>query len=172
MRTAMTLEQGAGQVDTVVSIRSTRYALIQPFVTAGLFLGIAGLIWTRGDQMGSSPFWLALSGVIVAQSLWELTWGGVDLTPDSAVVRGVRWRRIPWREVQAVVPHERNGSRMVRLIPMNSKPVTLRAPTSWWRLGGAAYERDFHRIYQWRLAHRGESWRPVPQEEPRPPVQG
>lgn len=164
----MSIEQRAGQADAVVRIRSPRYALIQPFVMAGLFLVIAGSNWTRGDQMGNSPFWLALAGVIVAQSLWGLTWG-VDLTPESAVLRGVRRRSIPWREVQAVVPYEHTGSRLVRLIPQNGKPVTLRAPTSWWRLGGAAYERDFHRIDQWWLAHRGESWRPVRPEAPRSP---
>jgi hypothetical protein len=159
---AMSIEQGAGPPDAVVRIRSPRYVLIQPVVMAGLFLVIAGSNWTRDDQIGNSPpFWLALAGVIVAQSLWELTWG-VDLTPESAVLRGVRRRSIPWREVQAIVPYEHGGSRLVRLIPQNGKPVTLRAPRSWWRLGGAAYERDFHRIDQWWLAHRGGSWRPVP----------
>jgi hypothetical protein len=37
---------------------------------------------------------------------------------------------------------------------------------------GDEYEREYHRIGQWWLAHRGESWRPVPDETPRLPVQG
>ena len=34
------------------------------------------------------------------------------------------------------------------------------------------YERDFDRISQWWLTHRGESWHPVREEEPGPPVEG
>jgi hypothetical protein len=73
--------------------------------------------------------------------------------------------------VQAVVRYEQVGSWMVRLIPESGKPVTLRAPTSLWGFGGAAHERDFHRIGQYWLAHRGESWRPVRPEAPRLLVQ-
>jgi hypothetical protein len=167
----MTIEQGAGQADAVVKIRNPRYdSILTWVVTAGLFIGLAASHATGGDQLGLVPFWLAGAGVIVAQSLWALTWG-VDLTPESANLRGVRRRSIPWQEVQAVLRVEVMGSRMVQLVPEKGKPVTLRAPTSLWGLGGAAFERDFHRIGQWWLDHRGESWRPVRPEAPQPPVQ-
>jgi hypothetical protein len=111
--------------------------------------------------------WVGGAGVIVAEALWALTWG-VDLTPESVNLRGVRRRSIPWQEVQAVLRYEQVGQARVQLIPEEGKPITLRAPTRLWGMGGAGYERDFHRIGQWWLAHRGESWRPVRPEAPRP----
>jgi hypothetical protein len=167
----MTIEQGAEQADAVVEIRTPRYTVVQPLLMAGLFLLIGASNWTRADQRELFLIPLAAAGVVVAQSLWELTWG-VDLTPESVNLRGFRRRSIAWRDVQAVLRYELAGSRTVRLIPENGKPVTLRAPRSFWRLGAAAYERDFHRIGQCWLAHRGEFWRPVRPEAPRPPVQG
>lgn len=164
----MTIDQGAGL--TFVKIRTSRYTLIQPFVIAGLYLTFAFTTVSGGDQVGLAPFWLAGAGVLVAVSLWTLTWG-VDLTPQSADLRGFRRRSIPWQEVQAVIRDEQLGSRTVRLVPEHGKPVRLRAPTSTWGLGRAAYERDFDRIGQWWLAHRGESWRPIRPEAPRTPAQ-
>ena len=52
------------------------------------------------------------------------------------------------------------GGWCVQLILESGEAVTLRAPTlSVWGSGGAEFEGDFHRIGQWWLAHRGESWR-------------
>jgi hypothetical protein len=167
----MTIEQDAGQAEAVVKIRTPRHAMVQPVVTAGLFLVVASDNGTGGDQKGRSLVWVALACVILALSLWERTLG-VDLTPESVNLRGIRRQSIPWREIQAVVRFEQVGSRRVRLIPENGKPLTLRAPASMWGMGKAGYERDFHRIGLWWLAHRGESWRPVRPEAPRPPVAG
>lgn len=164
----MAIDRNAGL--TVVRIRTPRSTLILPFLIAGLFLTSATPTWTGGDQIGLAPFWLAGAGVMVATSLWTLTWG-IDLTPESADLRGVRRRSIPWQEVQAVISHEQLGSRTVQLIPEHGRPVQLRAPTSTLGMGRAAYERDFHRIGQWWLAHRGESWRPIRPEAPQLPVQ-
>jgi hypothetical protein len=60
----------------------------------------------------------------------------------------------------------------VRFILEHGKPVSLLAPRTQPGLGAAQFDGDFHRIDQWWLAHRGEFWHPVRQEEPRPPVQG
>ena len=49
----------------------------------------------------------------------------------------------------------------VRLILEHGKPVTLLAPRIAPGFGAAQFERDFHRIEQWWLSHRGESWRPL-----------
>jgi hypothetical protein len=139
---------------------------IQQLAMAGFPILFA--ISTRtGDPLGPAPFW-TLGAVIVATSLWSLTWG-VDLTPESANLRWTRRRSIPWQEVQAVVRYDQTGSSLVPLTLEDGKRVTLRAPTRVWGLGGAAYDRDFHRIDQWWLAHRGESWRPLLPEAPRNP---
>lgn len=108
---------------------------------------------------------------MAAAGLWSRTLG-VDLTRESANLHGSRRRSVPWQEVQAVVRYGRGGSTGVRLILEHGKPVTLRAPTTMWGLGAAQFDRDFHCIDQWWLAHRGESWRPARVETPPPPVQG
>lgn len=90
----MTIEQPVGQ--GVVKIRTSRYVLIQQFAMAGFPILLA--ISTRtGDPLGPAPFW-TLGSVIVAMSLWSLTWG-VDLMPESANLRWTRRRNIPWQEV-------------------------------------------------------------------------
>ena len=111
--------------------------------------------------------------VFVAEALWIRTFG-VDLTREAANIRGLRRWSIPWRHVQAVLRHQQLGAMRVSLILENGMRVTLKAPTTWWGSGEHEYEyeADFNRIGQWLLAHRGESWRPVRPEAPRPPVQG
>jgi hypothetical protein len=167
--TAMTIEQGAGPSGAVVKIRIARYTLILALVPAGFvsMVAVAGL--ASGEGLAYSL--LAAAGVVVAQSLWSLTWG-VDLTPESVILRGFRRRSIPWQQVQAIIRYEMLGQRTVRLILENGRPVTLRAPKSDLGLGRGAFERDFERLGQWWLAHRGESWRPLRPEAPRLPEQG
>jgi len=114
---------------------------------------------------------LAVGCLSVGQALWIRTLG-VDLTPESANVRSFRRRNIPWQDVQAVLQYQRHGAWSVRLILESGKPVTLQAPRTWSGFGGGAqYERDFHRIGHWWLAHRGEAWRPLRAEAPQPPAQ-
>ena len=167
----MTIDQGAEQTEAVVQIRRARSTLIQDLLPAGLVFLVAVDGLTSGQQVGLAYFLLAAVGVVVAESLWELTLG-VDLTPESVILRGVRRRSIPWQQVQAVIRDEMLGQRTVRLILQNGKPVTLRSPESSLWVGRAAYERDFQRIDQWWLAHRGQSWGPLRPEAPRMPGQG
>ena len=169
----MAMKQGVGQV--VVKIRPSRYTQIQPVVLLTLLTPAA---FFNSSAFVDDPLGQALTlglrcmwALLVAMTLWAMTWG-VDLTPESANVRGIRRRSIPWREVQAVLRYEQAGSTSVRLILENGKPATLRAPMRFLGLGGAAYDRDFHQIGQWWLSHRGESWRPLRPEAPRPPLQG
>ena len=156
----MTIEQSTGQAEAVVKVRTPRYALVQPLLSAGLYLLLGASAWARENTREFIPFWMAMASVTVALSLWELTWG-VDLTPESVNLRGFCRRSIAWPEVQAVLRYERAGSRTVHLIPKNGRPVRLRGPRSFWWMGAAAYERDFHHIEQWWQSHRGESWRPL-----------
>jgi hypothetical protein len=51
----MTIEQGVEQA--VVKIRTSRYALIQQFLIAGLFFVLGASTRTGGDQLGLAPFW-------------------------------------------------------------------------------------------------------------------
>lgn len=156
----MTIEQGVGQV--VVTIRTSRDTLLQPFAMAGMCFVIAA-----SDPRGLAPLWL-MGLAIVAQALWALNWG-VDLTPESANLRGIRRRSIPWQEVQAVVRYGPSGSLMVKLILEDGKHVRVPAPRGVWGFGGAGFDRDFERIGQGWLVHRGESWGPVRPAAPRPP---
>jgi hypothetical protein len=161
----MTLQRGA--VDADVKIRVPRHVWLPRLVMGVAFLVLgAAAVWRHGPLDG--PYWLAIGGIGVAAALWARTLG-VDLTGESANLRGFCRRSLPWQEVQAVVRYG-NGSMGVRLILEHGKRVTLRAPRTDGIFGAAQFDRDFHRIDQWWLAHRGESWRPANAETP--PVQG
>lgn len=86
---------------------------------------------------------------------------GVTLTPREARVHNLRRRVVPWSEVQAVVPDTELWTRRVVLITETGERIGLRAPTSYWGMNRAGYERDYHRIGQWWLAHRGVDWTPA-----------
>jgi hypothetical protein len=161
----MTLERGV--VDADVKIRVPRHVWMGPLVMGVAFLVLgAAAVWRHGPLDG--PYWLIIGGLGVAAALWARTLG-VDLTGESANLRGFRRRSVPWQEVQTVVRYG-NGSMGVRLILEDGKRMRLRAPRTDGIFGAAQFDRDFHRIDQWWLAHRGESWRPANAETP--PVQG
>lgn len=158
-----------------VKIRTPRRDWIGFLVAGGIWLVNGGISLALDTVLTLGRPWngtlgLAIGCLLVAEALWIRTLG-VDLTQESANVRGIRRRSVPWQEVQAVVHRRWAGTWCVRLIVESGKPVTLRAPTTWLGIGAAEYERDFDRIGQWWLAHRGESWRPLRPEAPRPPVQ-
>jgi hypothetical protein len=173
----MTVEQG--EAEAVVRIRTSRRAWIVRFVSAGAWVALASgfLLIDRLPlaALGS----LAFSCAWIAQALW-IRQMGIDLTRESANVRNAHRRRIRWHEIQAVDRCGQPGkwgvrwldAWGVRFILESGKPVTLRAPTISYGRGYAEYERDFDRISQWWLTHRGESWRPLREEEPGPPVRG
>jgi hypothetical protein len=148
-------------------IRTSRYALIQPFVMSGLFLVLAAFDGI-GFELGLARVGLVVVGLVGATALWTLTFG-VDLTPETVNLRGLRRRSISWQQVQAVIRYQQFGQRTVQLILANGKTVRLRAPITVWGMGGPAYERDFHRIGQCWQSNRGESWRPLLPEAPRNP---
>jgi hypothetical protein len=166
--TAMTNEQSAAEV--AVKIRSPRYISFGWFIIGGIWLFIGGSslaldIWLTTGRPWTGILGLVTGCISVANAFWFREFG-VDLTPETANIRGLRHRSVPWGEVQAVVHHRRLDTWCVRLILESGEPVTLRAPTTSWGFGRVDYERDFHRIGQWWLAHRGESWRPACPEAP------
>jgi|ERR1035437_1344454 hypothetical protein len=155
---AMILEQGAAEAE--VKIRMPRHAWMLKLAAGVLWLaGAAFYLWNLQLVLAALVS-LAVSGVLVTGALWHRNLG-VDLTRESAILRGFRRRTVPWHEVQAVVRQRRFDSWVVQLIPESGRPVKLLAPTSSLDLGAAQFERDFHRIEQWWLAHRGKSWRPL-----------
>jgi hypothetical protein len=160
-------EKGAAEADVRIRVARPDWMWILAF--AGIWFATAGLDVMRESPESAWP--LVLGFVLVAEALWIRSFG-IDLTRESAIVRGIRRRSIPWQEVQAVLRHSQLGSGRVSLVLESGTRLTLRAPTRFWGIGGARYERDFHRIGQWWLAHRGESWRPVRTEAPWSPVQG
>ena len=158
-----------GVAQGAVKIRTPRYTWMWYFAFGAFWLVLSVFYawldrpWQSWGYLATGCLWVA--GGLLIRNL------GVDLTPVSANFRSPRRRSVPWSEVQAVARQKASGVWCVQLILENEKPVTLRAPTSMWGLGGAEYERDFDRIGQWWLAHRGESWRPLRPEAPRLHVQ-
>jgi hypothetical protein len=147
-----------------VQIRTSRHRWVGDLVMSGFYLMCAAFVWTSPAQFWRGAWlalvWLVLGCAGVVEALWLRT-RGVDLTDEAAVLRGFRRRTIAWRDVQAVVCTQRFGW-VVQLVPAGGKPVTLRAPTTSMGKAVSEYERDFHRIEQWWLTHRGPSWSPAP----------
>lgn len=170
------MAQGAAEAD--IKIRVSGRIWVSPIVIGGVCFVIAGIFLAAAPDPFDLSIVLHWSGwenaavgcLWVAVGLWLRTFG-VDLTPESAKLRGLRRRSIPWQDVQAVVHHRRLDTWGVRLILESGRPVMLRAPTTWWGIGTAEYERDFERLGQWWLAHRGASWRPMRPEAPSLPTQ-
>jgi hypothetical protein len=127
--------------------------------------------WLATGQWLMALGWLVVSCLNVSTTLERRNYG-IDLTPQHAIVRSFRRRNIPWREIQEVISHKKsNGTSFVALILENGESVILRAPNSGWDRVDAQYEEDVHYIDQYWLAHRGESWHPVPPEAPSPPIE-
>jgi len=152
----VTIEQSPAE--TTVTFRAPRRDRIGWWVVAGLNLVVAALLATAGIT------WLALCWLVIACAFAaEALWFGIavlELTPEAANLGGFRRQSIPWQDVQDVVRYRRLGAWTVRLlVPESGRPALLRVPASTWGLGGQEYDRDFHQIEQWWLAHRGESWR-------------
>jgi hypothetical protein len=158
----MTVEHGAAEAD--VRIRTPGRQWIWLLVWGGCSLVLAA------DNATSGRPWIALlqgvTGCAAVGMAWARRGFGIDLTPESAIVRGFRRQAVPWKDVQAVVRHETPKSAVVRLILEDGEPVRLRYPASLQMKWDPQGKRDFQRIEQWWLAHRGESWRPVHPEAP------
>jgi hypothetical protein len=170
----MTIEQGAGEATVRIGPVPLRH-----YWKWRLVVVLVGLLLVADSFAGGKPWgallWLVISCAnvvlpfVMTRRVRSL---GVDLTPEAAVIRGRRRRRVPWLQVQSVVSHvDSNGASGVQLILENGEAVTLPFPRTLWRKGDALYEQDLQRIDQWWLAHRGESWRPLRQEGPLPPEQ-
>jgi hypothetical protein len=148
-----------------VRIRTSRRVWIWYFLVAVPILLLAlGQVWVGWPEIALG--YLLAASLWFALGLWVRT-RGVDLTQECVVVHAIRRRSIPWAQVQAVLRRvEPLGTWDIQLVLDTGERVVLRLHTTVWGSGGAEYERNFHRIGQWWLAHRGASWRPERPEAP------
>jgi hypothetical protein len=152
-----------GAAEAAVKIHNPRRLWAWLFPMAGMTFALAALELEAGYGW-LAGFGLFLSCLVVLAPLRMRT-VRVDLTPESAILHRVRRRSIPWSQVQAVIQN-RHSEWYVQFILENGESVTLPAPMTVYGSSRIAYERDFHRIGQWWLAHRGPSWRPTRPEAP------
>jgi hypothetical protein len=168
----MTTGQGASGGTVTFRTPVPQLAPAHTWVMAAVFAVLwlvlsAGVLWK--GQPGTAATYLAF-GCCWGGLAWLSRKSGVELTPESAIVRRLSRRTIAWSHVQGVVRHKTSSNwPSVRLLLQDGKQVKLPAP------GGTdalAFERDFRIIDAWWLAHRGESWRPVRPEAPPPATHG
>lgn len=163
----MTIQQGTSPSAFKIRAPESRTWILLILVGGGClalaFLNLSGMRPSR-PSLG----FLALGSCYVPM-VWAIRTFGVDLTRESAVVRGFRQRHVPWPEVQAVVtgvPSNRASS--VSLILASGESMRLPYPRTLCRPGDEQYERDVERIEEWWQAHRGPSWRAEPQRKNEP----
>lgn len=135
-------------------IRAAAHDWLWPLALAAFFLALAAFVLALGAAGPPALVHLALAVLLVLEGLWLRTLG-TELASERVVIRGIRRRELPWRDVADVVRHRRLGTWLVQLVRTDGVRIVLRAPTTYWGVGQGRYERDFQRIRQWWLAHRG-----------------
>jgi hypothetical protein len=163
-----------GVVEATVRIRTPRMDWAFLFVVGLVALAMQSLVWVTLDGPGSPEYPIPglMGGVFLVESLL-IRGFGVDLTPESANVRGLRRRSVPWSQIQAVLGYRQMGTDRVALVLNSGERVVLRQPATSWGSGpvaAARYQEDFNRVGQWWLAHRGPSWLPIRPEAPGAPT--
>ena len=167
-----------GVTEATVRIRTPRMGWM-PLLAVGLvFLAMRALEWIVPAGPSPGGPWssgdnglLVMCSVFVLESVLIRSFG-IDLTPESANVRGLRRRRVPWSQIQAILGYRQMGADRVALVLDGGERVVLRMPATYLGSGAATdvkYGEDFHRLGQWWLAHRGPCWRPVRPEAPGAP---
>ena len=161
----------AGVTEATVRIRTPRLGWMMLCAAGLIVIATHALEWPLIGRTGDNSAFV-LGGVFVVESLLIRSFG-IDLTSESANVRGFRRRSVPWSQIQAVWCYRQMGADRVALVLEDGERVVLRLPATYWGSGAATaakYQEDFHRLGQWWLAHRGPSWRPVRPEAPRAPT--
>jgi hypothetical protein len=100
---------------------------------------------------------LAIMAGLATVSWWHVR---VVLEPDALVVRQLRRRSIPWASVQGIAAERHLGTWRVRVWLPEGRSIVLPAPSTF-LLGRPRFERRFHVIGRWWLAHRGPDWTPA-----------
>jgi hypothetical protein len=164
----MTIQQGEPRLSAFKIRAPESRTWILLVLIGGGCLALAALNLTGLRPVRPSLGFVVL-GCCYLPMVWVIRTIGVDLTRESAIVRGFRQRHVPWPEVQAVVPHvTSNRASSVSLTLASGESMRLPYPRTRCRPGDEQYERDVQRIEDWWLAHRGPSWRANSLAERRP----
>lgn len=129
------------------------------------------LLWAPGIMLPSVLLAAMSSGPPVASSLFcvvllaEAAWlstTGVELRPDALVMRGIRRRVLPWRDITWIGSAPLSWSQCVGVTTRHGRMRRLRAPH---HTPFLAPDRDFlakaHTIHDYWVAHRGPDWQPL-----------
>jgi hypothetical protein len=152
----MNVDQGTAGADVKIRSSGVGWAGIGTFAAIWLVFVVLRL---TTDYHGTTSS-LVFGFLLIVELFWLQTFGA-ELSREYVMVRGVRSRRIPWQEVQAVLPDSQLGMGRVSLILDGGKRVMLPAPKTFLGIGGAAYARDLHLVEECWVANRGDSWRLV-----------
>lgn len=101
----------------------------------------------------SLPF-VGIYAALVAFNVAFQRWAGLVLTDTHAVVRGLTVRRIPWSAISGVGQQAYFGSDRLVLWTTDGRAIRTRAPITTLGIGHQAFQRSYHTIGQWWLAHR------------------
>jgi hypothetical protein len=138
---------------TKLRLSSWTYA---PLIAAAIFIQVDSV--ARG---AFRPGLALMSALFIIEGLLLPRWVGVTLTETHAVVYRRLRRRVPWSQIQAITKEPYLGSsRVVFWTPEGRVP--LWAPTNFFGLCAKRFERDFHALGQFWLAHRGDAFEPEP----------
>lgn len=133
-----------------------------PVMPAFLGLGL-GTLNPAGRAAFGPWFFVPWAASVLLLTVISATFPfGITLTPSAAVVRNLRRRTIPWVSVQSVRVERIMGGRFVALYEADGRRTRLRAPMTGFLQRDRDFERKFHTVGQWWLAHRGNDWVPVP----------
>jgi len=153
----MTIQQGTSPAALKIRAPESRTWILLVLVGGGC-VALAALNLTGFPSRPTLGFFAL--GCCYVPMVWAIRTFGLDLTRESAVVRGFRQRHIPWPQVQAVVPDVTSSqASSVSLVLASGESMRLPYPRTRCRPGDAQYERDVQRIDEWWRAHRGPSWR-------------
>lgn len=129
---------------------------------AGMGLGLQFLF--RLDRP-PPPGFVLMTSVWIAMPVVNLLLSprfGITLTPSAAVVRNLRRRTIPWRNVQAIHVEPYMGTRRLVIYEAGGRRTPLRAPITGFLAWDGGFEEKYHAVVRWWLDHRGPDWTPVP----------
>ncbi|RSN68121.1 hypothetical protein [Actinomadura sp. WAC 06369] len=116
------------------------YRIALPLMLAAFGAGSAALSGTADPAVAGDPILLLIGAVLLAWSprclVGVLGFRGVLLTPEAVVVRSGMHRtalRLPWREIDGVVPYERSGEggkehKLIALTVLDASHLRVR----WW----------------------------------------
>jgi len=106
-------------------------------------------------------FYQGLLALFVLGAVFDCKVSTVTLTPEGLRSWPAR-RQVRWADVPTVTVARSFGGRQVIVWVDGQRRVVLSPSRSWGRFGDDRFDRDFHTIGRWWLAHRGPDGTPAP----------